>query len=220
MARRNKSNVLIVGDPGVGKTAIVEGLARRIAKNKDDIPDYLKDHIVFSLDISSMLAGSKFRGDFEERLKLVLNALDQKGKTILFIDEAHMMVGAGSTGSGGMDLANMIKPVLTKSNVKVIASTTWEEYRKFFEKDRALMRRFQRLQVGEPTAEVAVKILKGVKQYYETFHSCTITDEACEDAVEYSQKFIADKKLPDKAIDIIDSACARLRLNQSKRRSY
>ena len=216
MARRNKSNVLIVGDPGVGKTAIVEGLARRIAKNKDDIPDYLKDHIVFSLDISSMLAGSKFRGDFEERLKLVLNALDQKGKTILFIDEAHMMVGAGSTGSGGMDLANMIKPVLTKSNVKVIASTTWEEYRKFFEKDRALMRRFQRLQVGEPTAEVAVKILKGVKQYYETFHGCTITDEACEDAVEYSQKFIADKKLPDKAIDIIDSACARLRLNQVK----
>jgi ATP-dependent Clp protease ATP-binding subunit ClpA len=216
MARRNKSNVLIVGDPGVGKTAIVEGLARRIAKNKDDIPDYLKDHIVFSLDISSMLAGSKFRGDFEERLKLVLNALDQKGKTILFIDEAHMMVGAGSTGSGGMDLANMIKPILTKANVKVIASTTWEEYRKFFEKDRALMRRFQRLQVGEPTADVAVKILKGVKQYYETFHSCTITDEACEDAVEYSQKFIADKKLPDKAIDIIDSACARLRLNQVK----
>jgi ATP-dependent Clp protease ATP-binding subunit ClpA len=216
MARRNKSNVLIVGDPGVGKTAIVEGLARRIAKNKDDIPDYLKDHIVFSLDISSMLAGSKFRGDFEERLKLVLNALDQKGKTILFIDEAHMMVGAGSTGSGGMDLANMIKPVLTKSNIKVIASTTWEEYRKFFEKDRALMRRFQRIQVGEPSAEVAVKILKGIKQYYETFHGCTITDEACEDAVEYSVKFIADKKLPDKAIDIIDSACARLRLNQVK----
>jgi ATP-dependent Clp protease ATP-binding subunit ClpA len=216
MARRNKSNVLIVGDPGVGKTAIVEGLARRIAKNKEDIPDYLKDHIVFSLDISSMLAGSKFRGDFEERLKLVLNALDQKGKTILFIDEAHMMVGAGSTGSGGMDLANMMKPVLTKSNIKVIASTTWEEYRKFFEKDRALMRRFQRIQVGEPSAEVAVKILKGIKQYYETFHGCTITDEACEDAVEYSVKFIADKKLPDKAIDIIDSACARLRLNQVK----
>jgi ATP-dependent Clp protease ATP-binding subunit ClpA len=212
LARRNKSNVLIVGDPGVGKTAIVEGLARRIAKNKEDVPAYLKDHIVFSLDISSMLAGSKFRGDFEERLKMVLNALDQKGKCILFIDEAHMMVGAGSTGSGGMDLANMIKPVLTKSSIKVIASTTWEEYRKFFEKDRALMRRFQRLQVGEPTNDVAIKILKGIKHYYEKFHGCTITDEACEDAVEYSQKFIADKKLPDKAIDIIDSACARLRL--------
>ena len=216
LARRNKSNVLIVGDPGVGKTAIVEGLARRIAKNKDDVPEYLKDHIVFSLDVSAMLAGSKFRGDFEERLKMVLNALEQKGKTILFIDEAHMMVGAGSTGSGGMDLANMIKPVLTKSNCKVIASTTWEEYRKFFEKDRALMRRFQRLQVGEPSTDVATKILKGIKHYYEKYHNCTITDEACEDAVEYSQKFIADKKLPDKAIDLMDSACARLRLNGIK----
>jgi len=216
LARRNKSNVLIVGDPGVGKTAIVEGLARRIAKNKADVPDYLKEHIVFSLDVSAMLAGSKFRGDFEERLKLVLNALEQKGKTILFIDEAHMMVGAGSTGSGGMDLANMIKPVLTKSNCKVIASTTWEEYRKFFEKDRALMRRFQRLQVGEPTQDVAVKILTGIKHYYEKFHGCTISDEACEDAVEYSTKFISDKKLPDKAIDLVDSACARLRLNGIK----
>jgi ATP-dependent Clp protease ATP-binding subunit ClpA len=216
LARRNKSNVLIVGDPGVGKTAIVEGLARRIAKNKNDVPEYLKDHIVFSLDVSAMLAGSKFRGDFEERLKMVLTALEQKGKTILFIDEAHMMVGAGSTGSGGMDLANMIKPVLTKSNCKVIASTTWEEYRKFFEKDRALMRRFQRLQVGEPTNEVAVKIVKGIKHYYEKFHGCTITDEACEDTVEYSQKFIADKRLPDKAIDLMDSACARLRLNGIK----
>jgi ATP-dependent Clp protease ATP-binding subunit ClpA len=216
LARRNKSNVLIVGDPGVGKTAIVEGLARRIAKNKADVPEYLKDHIVFSLDVSSMLAGSKFRGDFEERLKMVINALDQKGKTVLFIDEAHMMVGAGSTGSGGMDLANMIKPVLTKPNVKVIASTTWEEYRKFFEKDRALMRRFQRLQVGEPSVDTSIKILKGIKHYYEKFHGCTIADEACEDAVEYSQKFIADKRLPDKAIDLMDSACARLRLNGIK----
>ena len=216
LARRNKNNVLIVGDPGVGKTAIVEGLARRIAKNKEDVPEYLKDHIVYSLDVSNMLAGSKFRGDFEERLKLVLNALEHKGKTVLFIDEAHMMVGAGTTGQGGMDLANMMKPVLMKGNIKVIASTTWEEYRKFFEKDRALMRRFQRIQVVEPSADVTVKILKGIKQYYETFHGCTITDEACEDAVEYSQKFIADKKLPDKAIDIIDSACARLRLNGIK----
>ena len=216
LARRNKSNVLIVGDPGVGKTAIVEGLARRIAKNKEDVPAYLKDHIVFSLDVSSMLAGSKFRGDFEERLKLVLNALKQKGKTILFIDEAHMMVGAGSTGSGRMDLANMIKPMLTKSDSKVIASTTWEEYRKYFEKDRALMRRFQRLQVGEPTKETSIKILKGIKHYYEKYHGCIITNEACEDAVDYSMKFIADKKLPDKAIDILDSACARLRLKDIK----
>ena len=217
LARRNKNNVLIVGDAGVGKTALVEGLARRIAKNKEDVPEYIKDHIVFSLDVNSLIAGSKFRGDFEERLKLIVNALDQKGKTILFIDEAHMMVGAGATGSGNsMDMANMIKPALLKGSIKVIASTTWEEYRKFFEKDRALMRRFQRLQVGEPTKDVATKILKGVKQYYEKFHKCTITDEACEDAVEYSAKFIADKKLPDKAIDIIDVACARLRLNGVK----
>jgi len=217
LARRNKNNVLIVGDPGVGKTAVVEGLARRIAKNKDDVPEYLKDHIVWSLDVNSLIAGSKFRGDFEERLKLIVNALDQKGKSILFIDEAHMIVGAGATGQGNnMDMANMLKPALLKGSIKVLASTTWEEYRKYFEKDRALMRRFQRLQVGEPSKETAVKILKGVKQYYEKFHQCTITDEACEDAVDYSTKFIADKKLPDKAIDVIDVACARLRLNGVK----
>ena len=217
LARRNKNNVLIVGDPGVGKTAVVEGLARRIAKNKDDIPEYLKDHIVWSLDVNSLIAGSKFRGDFEERLKLIVNALDQKGKSILFIDEAHMIVGAGATGQGNnMDMANMLKPALLKGSIKVLASTTWEEYRKYFEKDRALMRRFQRLQVGEPSKETTVKILKGVKQYYEKFHECTITDEACEDAVDYSTKFIADKKLPDKAIDVIDVACARLRLNNIK----
>ena len=217
LARRNKNNVLIVGDPGVGKTAVVEGLARRIAKNKDDVPEYLKDHIVWSLDVNSLIAGSKFRGDFEERLKLIVNALDQKGKSILFIDEAHMIVGAGATGQGNnMDMANMIKPALLKGTIKVLASTTWEEYRKYFEKDRALMRRFQRLQVGEPSKETAVKILKGVKQYYEKFHNCTITDEACEDAVDYSTKFIADKKLPDKAIYVIDVACARLRLKGVK----
>jgi ATP-dependent Clp protease ATP-binding subunit ClpA len=217
LARRNKNNVLIVGDPGVGKTAVVEGLARRIAKNKDDIPEYLKDHIVWSLDVNSLIAGSKFRGDFEERLKLIVNALDQKGKSILFIDEAHMIVGAGATGQGNnMDMANMLKPALLKGTIKVVASTTWEEYRKYFEKDRALMRRFQRLQVGEPSKETSIKILKGVKQYYEKHHGCTITDEACEDAVDYSMKFIADKKLPDKAIDVIDVACARLRLNNVK----
>ena len=217
LARRNKNNVLIVGDPGVGKTAVVEGLARRIAKNKEDIPEYLKDHIVWSLDVNSLIAGSKFRGDFEERLKMIVNALDQKGKSILFIDEAHMIVGAGATGQGNnMDMANMLKPALLKGSIKVVASTTWEEYRKYFEKDRALMRRFQRLQVGEPSKETSIKILKGVKQYYESHHGCKITDEACEDAVDYSSKFIADKKLPDKAIDIIDVACARLRLNGVK----
>ncbi|HBY67217.1 MAG TPA: ATP-dependent Clp protease ATP-binding subunit ClpA [Flavobacteriaceae bacterium] len=217
LARRNKNNVLLVGDPGVGKTAVVEGLARRIAKNKDDVPEYIKDHIIYSLDVAGMIAGSKFRGDFEERLKLILNALEKKGKAILFVDEAHMMVGAGSTGQGGVDLAQMIKPVLTKGTLKVIASTTWEEYRKFFDKDRALMRRFQRVQVGEPTNDTTLKILKGVKSYYEQFHDCTITDEACEDAVDYSTKFIADKKNPDKSIDVIDSACARLRLKGIKK---
>tara|TARA_B100001094_G_scaffold47746_1_gene43082 strand:- start:5117 stop:7462 length:2346 start_codon:yes stop_codon:yes gene_type:complete len=216
LARRNKNNVLLVGDPGVGKTAVVEGLARRITKNKADVPEYLREHVVFSLDVGSLLAGSKYRGDFEERFKLILNALDQKGKTILFIDEAHMMVGAGTTQGGSIDLANLMKPILTKGNIKVVASTTWEEYRKFFEKDRALMRRFQRLQIGEPSTETCIKILKGIKHYYETFHGCTITDEACEDAVEYSHKFVADKKLPDKAIDVIDVACARLKLNNVK----
>jgi len=216
LARRNKNNVLLVGDPGVGKTAVVEGLARRITKNKSDVPDYLKDHVIFNLDVGSLLAGSKYRGDFEERFKLILNALDQKGKTILFIDEAHMMVGAGTTQGGSIDLANLMKPVLAKGNIKVIASTTWEEYRKFFEKDRALMRRFQRLQIGEPSTDTCIKILKGIKHYYEKFHKCTITDEACEDAVEYSHKFIADKKLPDKAIDVIDVACARLSLKNTK----
>jgi len=161
LSRRKKNNPILIGDPGVGKTAVVEGLARRIAKNKEDIPDYLKDHIVWSLDINALLAGSKFRGDFEERLKMIINALDQKGKSILFIDEAHMMVGAGATGSGNsMDMANILKPALLKGSIKVLASTTWEEYRKYFEKDRALMRRFQRLQVGEPSKETSIKILK------------------------------------------------------------
>ena len=207
---------MIVGDPGVGKTAVAKGLARRIAKNKDDIPEYLKDLVVARLDVNSLIA-EVTRGDFEERLKLIVNALDPKGKTILSHLRSTMIVGAGATGQGNnMDMANMLKPALLKGTIKVVASTTWEEYRKYFEKDRALMRRFQRLQVGEPSKETAVKILKGVKQYYEKFHKCTITDEACEDAVDYSSKFIADKKLPDKAIDIIDVACARLRLNGVK----
>jgi ATP-dependent Clp protease ATP-binding subunit ClpA len=216
LGRRMKNNVILVGDPGVGKTAIAEGLALNIVRNQ--VPDFLKEYQVYNLDIGAMLAGSKYRGDFEERFKMVLQALKKKGKTIVFIDEAHNISGAGAGGGdkGSNDLANLLKPVLTKGTLKVVASTTWEEYRKYFEKDRALMRRFQRIQIGEPTHDVCVKILKGIKQYYETFHGCTITDEACEDAVEYSSKFIADKKLPDKAIDVIDSACARLRLKGIK----
>jgi ATP-dependent Clp protease ATP-binding subunit ClpA len=210
MGRRNKSNVLLVGDPGVGKTAIAEGLAFNIVKGA--IPEFLKDYTVYNLDISSMLAGSKYRGDFEERFKLVLKGLQSKGKTILFIDEAHMISGAGSAGNSANDLANMMKPALSKGNIKVVASTTWEEYRKYFEKDRALMRRFQRITVDEPNTETTVQILKGIKKYYEGHHKVKITEEAIQAAVKLSVKYQNDKKLPDKAIDLIDCACSRFNI--------
>ena len=211
LGRRTKSNVLIVGDPGVGKTAIAEGLAYQIVNG--NVPEFLKEYKVFSLDIGAMLAGSKYRGDFEERFKLVLAGLKGKGKTIMFIDEAHMISGAGAGGSGGSnDLANMLKPALAKGNINVVASTTWEEYRKFFEKDRALMRRFQRVSVDEPDRETTLKILEGIKVYYEEFHSVDIHQEALEAAVDLSIKYQNDKKLPDKAIDLIDVACARFKV--------
>ena len=212
LGRRTKSNVLMVGDPGVGKTAIAEGLAWKIVNN--DVPDFLKEYNVYALDIGSMLAGSKYRGDFEERFKLVLSALQKKGKTIMFIDEAHMISGAGAGGSNSAnDLANMLKPALSKGNIKVVASTTWEEYRKYFESDRALMRRFQRVTVDEPSAEITKDILHGIKKYYEEFHTVEITDEAIEAAVKLTIKYQADKKLPDKAIDVIDVACSRFKVN-------
>jgi len=215
LGRRNKNNILLVGDPGVGKTAIAEGLAYNIIH--DHVPNFLKEYTVFNLDISSMLAGSKYRGDFEERFKLVLKALQSRGKTVLFIDEAHMINGAGAGGSqNSNDLANMMKPALSKGNIKVVASTTWEEYRKYFEKDRALMRRFQRVTVDEPTPEMAVDILKGVKKYYEKHHGATITDEAIEAAVKLSVRYMTDKKLPDKAIDLIDVACSRFNINSKE----
>jgi ATP-dependent Clp protease ATP-binding subunit ClpA len=210
LARRQKANVLMVGDPGVGKTAIAEGLARKIFEKK--VPKFIQDHEVISLDIGALVAGSKYRGDFEERIKAVLTALDRKGKIILFIDEAHMMSGAGQASQNSNDLANMLKPALTKGNLKVVASTTWEEYRKYFEKDRALMRRFQRITIDEPTSEVTIKILKGLKKYYEKHHNVAITEEAIEQAVKLSVKYMADKKLPDKAIDVIDCASARYKL--------
>ncbi len=200
LARRNKCNVLMVGEPGVGKTAIAEGIARKIFEKK--VPKFIQDHQVYTLDISSLIAGSKYRGDFEERIKAVLASLEKKGKIILFIDEAHMMSGAGSANQNANDLANILKPILTKGVIKLIASTTWEEYRKYFEKDRALMRRFQRVNVDEPTSEVTVKILKGIRKYYEGHHNVKITDGAIEQAVKMSVKYMADKKLPDKAIDI------------------
>ena len=211
LGRRTKSNVLMVGDPGVGKTAIAEGLAWKIVNKQ--VPKFLQDYTVYALDIGSMLAGSKYRGDFEERFKLVLQALQTKGKTIMFIDEAHMISGAGAgSGNSANDLANMLKPALSKGNIKVVASTTWEEYRKYFEKDRALMRRFQRVNVDEPTPEMSVKILDGVRKYYEDYHKVVITDDAIEAAVKLSVKYQADKKLPDKAIDLIDVACSRFKV--------
>jgi ATP-dependent Clp protease ATP-binding subunit ClpA len=214
LGRRTKNNVLLVGDPGVGKTAIAEGLAFNIVEG--NVPEFLKEYTVFNLDISSMLAGSKYRGDFEERFKLVLKALQGKGKTVLFIDEAHMINGAGAGGSqSSNDLANMMKPALSKGNIKVVASTTWEEYRKYFEKDRALMRRFQRITVDEPTPEMATEILKGIKKYYEKHHGAEITDEAIEAAVKLSVKYMTDKKLPDKAIDLIDVACSRFNIKSA-----
>ena len=210
LARRSKCNILMVGEPGVGKTAIAEGLAKKIHEKK--VPKFIQDHTVYSLDISSLLAGSKYRGDFEERIKTVLSALEKKGSAILFIDEAHMMSGAGAANQNSNDLANMLKPVLTKGVIKVIASTTWEEYRKHFEKDRALMRRFQRVTIDEPTSELSVKIIKGIRKYYEKHHNVKITDAAIDQAVKLSVKYMSDKKLPDKAIDIIDCASARYKL--------
>lgn len=214
LGRRTKSNIILVGDPGTGKTAVAEGLAFNIVKGA--VPEFLKEYTVYNLDISAMLAGSKYRGDFEERFKTVLKGLDKKGKTILFIDEAHMISGAGAGGNNNSnDLANMMKPALSKGNVKVMAATTWEEYRKYFEKDRALMRRFQRISIDEPSASESILILKGIKKYYESHHNVKIKEEAIQTAVKLSIKYQADKKLPDKAIDLIDCACSRFNLKSA-----
>lgn len=213
LGRRMKNNVILVGDPGVGKTAIAEGLAFNIVN--ETCPEFLKGYEVYNLDIGAMLAGSKYRGDFEERFKMVLNGLKKKGKTVCFIDEAHNISGAGAGGGqNSNDLANLLKPVLTKGDLKVVASTTWEEYRKYFEKDRALMRRFARISVDEPDKHTTLEILAGLKKYYEEFHNATITDQGIEAAVKLSIKYQPDKKLPDKAIDLIDLACSRYNLKE------
>ena len=213
LARRFKANVLMVGDPGVGKTAIVEGLAQRIARN--DVPRFLRDHEVWSLEIGSLLAGSKYRGEFEEKLKAVITALEAKKKCVLFIDEAHTMRGAGASSQSSLDFANMIKPAITKGLLKVVASTTWEEYYESFEKDRALMRRFHRLSIDEPTTSVTEQILIGLSPRLEVFHDVMIDTEAMMAAVELSGRYIHDKKNPDKSIDLLDGACARERVKDA-----
>jgi len=213
LARRFKANVLMVGDPGVGKTAIIDGLAQRIAAGQ--VPEFLKGHEVWSLEIGSLLAGSKYRGEFEEKLKEIIRALEAKKNCVLFIDEAHTMKGAGASGNSSLDFANMIKPAITKGSLKVVASTTWEEYYESFEKDRALMRRFHRLSIDEPTPETTEKILIGLSPRLEKFHNVLIETDAIVSAVELSGRYIADKKNPDKSIDLLDAACARERVKDA-----
>ena len=213
LARRFKANVLMVGDPGVGKTALIEGLAQRIVNNQ--VPKFLQEHDVWSLDIGNLLAGSKYRGEFEEKLKAVISALEAHKNAVLFIDEAHTMKGAGSSSQSSLDFANMIKPAITKGTLKVVASTTWEEYYQSFEKDRALMRRFHRLGIDEPTKNVTEQILIGLSPRLEKFHDVMIDTEAITAAVELSSRYIHDKKNPDKSIDLIDAACARERVKDA-----
>jgi ATP-dependent Clp protease ATP-binding subunit ClpA len=213
LARKSKCNVLLVGDAGVGKTAIAEGLALNIINKK--VPKFLREDVIYSLNVGQLLAGTKYRGEFEERLQEIIQAATELGNIILFIDEAHQMRGAGGGGGSPVDLSNMLKPALARGDFKVIASTTWEEYTQHFEKDRALMRRFNRVAVNEPSAEISKQILQGIKAIYENFHSVKITDAAIDEAVDLSIRFQSDKRLPDKAIDLIDNACA-LRRTKSR----
>ncbi|MDZ4736849.1 MAG: ATP-dependent Clp protease ATP-binding subunit ClpA [Rhodospirillaceae bacterium] len=217
LCRRTKNNPLYVGDPGVGKTAIAEGLARRIVQG--EVPDVLKDATIFALDLGSLLAGTRYRGDFEERLKAVMNELEAYEGSILFIDEIHTVIGAGATSGGAMDASNILKPALQSGLLRCIGSTTYKEYRNYFEKDRALVRRFQKIDVNEPSIEDAVKILRGLKPYYEKHHRVRYTAEAIRTAVELAARYINDRKLPDKAIDVIDEVGASQNLvPESKRK--
>ena len=206
LCRRQKNNPLLVGDPGVGKTAIAEGLARKIIKN--EVPEVLADATVFSLDMGTLLAGTRYRGDFEERLKQVMKEIEQHKNAILFIDEIHTVIGAGATSGGAMDASNLLKPALAQGSLRCIGSTTYKEYRQYFEKDRALVRRFQKIDVNEPSIPDAVEIMKGLKPYFEEFHKVKYTTEAVQAAVELSARYINDRKLPDKAIDVIDETGA------------
>lgn len=218
LCRRSKNNPLYVGDPGVGKTAIAEGLAKRIADG--DVPDVLKESVIYSLDMGVLLAGTRYRGDFEERIKNVLQELEKIEGSILFIDEIHTVIGAGATSGGAMDASNLLKPALSSGALRCIGSTTYKEYRNYFEKDRALVRRFQKIDVEEPSEDDAIAILMGLKTYYEDHHMVEYTDEAIEAAVKLSARYIGDRKLPDKAIDIIDEVgAAQMIVPEDKRKS-
>lgn len=217
LCRRRKNNPLYVGDPGVGKTAIAEGLARRIVKG--DVPEVLQNKTIYGLDMGALLAGTRYRGDFEERLKAVLTELDSIPGAIFFIDEIHTVIGAGATSGGSMDASNLLKPALASGNLRCVGSTTYKEYRNYFEKDRALVRRFQKIDVNEPSQEDTIKILQGLKPYYEEHHNVRYTAEAIRAAVELASRYIPDRRLPDKAIDVLDEAGAsQMLLSASKRR--
>jgi ATP-dependent Clp protease ATP-binding subunit ClpA len=216
LCRRNKNNPLLVGDPGVGKTAIAEGLARKIVEKQ--VPEVLADATIFALDLGALLAGTRYRGDFEERLKSVMKELENHPKAILFIDEIHTVIGAGATSGGAMDASNLLKPSLQSGQLRCMGSTTYKEYRQHFEKDRALARRFQKIDVNEPSIPDAIKILMGLKPYFEEYHKVKYTDDAIKTAVELSSRHMGDRKLPDKAIDVIDEAGASMMLLASKDR--
>lgn len=217
LCRRRKNNPILVGEPGTGKTALAEGLASIIING--DVPPFIKDTQIYALDMGALLAGTKFRGDFEERLKAVLNELGEKDKPILFIDEIHTIIGAGSTGSGTMDVSNLLKPALASGEIRCIGATTYDEYKSLFEKDRALSRRFQKIDVHEPSVDETIEILKGLRQHYERYHNIRYSDEVLRAAAELSNRYLSHRHLPDKAIDIIDEIGARLRTQQSKRRT-
>ena len=217
LCRRSKNNPLYVGDPGVGKTAIAEGLARRIIEKQ--VPDVLKEATIFSLDMGALLAGTRYRGDFEERLKAVIAEIEKYPHAVLFIDEIHTIIGAGATSGGAMDASNLLKPALSNGTIRCIGSTTYKEYRNHFEKDRALVRRFQKIDVNEPSIEDTIKILTGLKTYYEEHHKVKYTDDAIKAAVELSAKYMGDRKLPDKAIDIIDEVgAAQMLVSEDQRK--
>jgi ATP-dependent Clp protease ATP-binding subunit ClpA len=217
LCRRSKNNPLYVGEPGVGKTAIAEGLARRIVEG--EVPEVLKSCTIYALDMGALLAGTRYRGDFEERLKAVIAELQALEGAILFIDEIHTLIGAGATSGGAMDASNLLKPSLSRGTLRCIGSTTYKEYRNHFEKDRALVRRFQKIDVAEPSQEDTVKILRGLKPYYEAHHKVQYAEEALRAAVELSARYIGDRKLPDKAIDVIDEAgAAQMLFPEDKRK--